>query len=248
MQRREGLMMNVMDLVDRYVAVWNEPNADERRKRIRSLWAPDGTTCYGLLDAHGYEAIEARVTGSWDKWLRGGTYTFRPKNAVCHHGVIKFDWVMCTVPGGDVEAGGLSFLILNPDRRIKHDYQFNPSVNDAGEAVERYLAVVNEASAERRRRLVAELWAVGGAHVTEASASTGHGEIAAALAEAQAVYGSRRLSASPANRSQTHHQVAWFQWQLKAKNNDQVVAATSHLLILDEMGRIRFDYQFDEPA
>jgi hypothetical protein len=248
MQRREGLMMNVMDLVDRYVAVWNEPNADERRKRIRSLWAPDGTTCYRLLDARGYEAIEARVTGSWDKWLREGKYTFRPKKAVCHHGVIKFDWVMVTVPGGDVEASGLSFLVLNPDGRIKHDYQFNPSVNDAGEAVERYLAVVNEASAERRRRLVAELWAVGGVYVTEALASTGHGEIAAAIAEAQAAYGSRGLAVLPANRSQAHHQVAWFQWHLKAQNNDQVVAATSYLLIIDEMGRIRFAYQFDEPA
>src|SRR5215472_8535451 len=97
-------MMNVMDRVDRYVAVWNEPSADERRKRIRSLWARNGTTCYRLLDARGYEAIEARVTGSWDKWLRKGKYTFRPKNVVCHHGVIKFDWVMVTVPDGDVEA------------------------------------------------------------------------------------------------------------------------------------------------
>ena len=134
------------------------------------------------------------------------------------------------------------------DSRGNRRLPAHPSVNDAGEAVERYLAVVNEASAERRRRLVAELWAVGGAHVTAASASTGHHEIAAAIAEAQAVFGSRGLAASPANRSQTHHQVAWFQWHLKAKNNDQVVAATSHLLILDEMGRIRFDYQFDEPA
>ncbi len=33
----------------------------------------------------------------------------------------------------------------------------------------------------------------------------------------------------------------------EGENNDQVVAATSHLLILDGMGRIRFDYQFDEP-
>jgi hypothetical protein len=76
----------------------------------------------------------------------------------------------------------------------------------------------------------------------------GPGEIAAAIAEAQAANGSRGLAVSPANRSQMHHQVAWFQWHLKAENNDQVVAATSHLLILDGMGRIRFDYQFDEPT
>ena len=230
-------------------ATWRSGTSRARMNaaNARSLWARNGATCYRLLDAHGYEAIEARVTGSWDKWLRKGKYTFRAKNVVCHHGVIKFDWAMVTVPGGDVEASGLSFLVLNPDGRIKHDYQFNPSVNDAGEAVERYLAVVNEASAERRRCLVAELYLDGGRHVTEASASTGHGEIATAMAEAQAANGSRGVAVSPANRSQMHHQVAWFQWHLKAKNNDQIVAATSHLRF-DEMGRIRFDYQFDEPA
>jgi hypothetical protein len=29
-------------LVDRYVALWNEPDPDARRKMIRELWAPDG--------------------------------------------------------------------------------------------------------------------------------------------------------------------------------------------------------------
>lgn len=41
-------MDNLMDVVDRYVEVWNEPSADERHKRICSLWAPDRTTCYRL--------------------------------------------------------------------------------------------------------------------------------------------------------------------------------------------------------
>src|SRR5262245_66519304 len=98
-------MMNVMDLVNQYVAVWNEPNADERRKRIRSVWAPDGTTCYRLLDARGSEAIEARVTGSWDKWLREGKSIFQSKQDVaCHHEVVRLTVEMVTVPDGKVEA------------------------------------------------------------------------------------------------------------------------------------------------
>jgi hypothetical protein len=52
------------DLIDCYVAVWNEPDRDQRRRRIESVWARGGTTCYRLLDARGYEAIEARVAGS----------------------------------------------------------------------------------------------------------------------------------------------------------------------------------------
>src|SRR5580693_8085708 len=76
-------MLDINEIVARYVAVWNEADAEERRRRIRAIWVPDGTTCYRLLDAQGYEAIEARVTGSWDKWLSEGKYIFRPQNAVC---------------------------------------------------------------------------------------------------------------------------------------------------------------------
>ncbi|MGO9452191.1 MAG: hypothetical protein ACLQDV_14280 [Candidatus Binataceae bacterium] len=95
-------MTNVMELVDRYVAVWNESNAEERRRRIRSVWAPDGTTCYRLLDAHGYEAIEERVAGSWDRSLRDGKYTFRPKpDFVCHHHVVRLNFEMVTIPDGE---------------------------------------------------------------------------------------------------------------------------------------------------
>jgi|SRR6516164_334818 len=93
-------MVNVMDIIGRYVAVWNEPSADQRRKRICSLLAPYGTTCYRLLDARGYGAIEARVTSSWDKWLRDGRYVFRSRDAVCHHDVVKVNWEMVKTAGG----------------------------------------------------------------------------------------------------------------------------------------------------
>src|SRR5689334_10749854 len=58
-------------LAQRYVDVWNEGDAARRRQRIRALWTEDGTTCHRLLDARGYDAIEARVTGAWEKWCRG---------------------------------------------------------------------------------------------------------------------------------------------------------------------------------
>jgi hypothetical protein len=57
-------MHNLSGFIDAYVAVWNESDAETRRRRIAAVWAPDGTTCYRLLDAHGYEQIESRVAGS----------------------------------------------------------------------------------------------------------------------------------------------------------------------------------------
>lgn len=88
------------DIVESYVAVWNEADPDERRRRICSVWSPNGSTCYRPLDAHGYDAIEERVRSSWDKWLSEGKYTIRPKRAAAHHDAIKLDFVMVTVPEG----------------------------------------------------------------------------------------------------------------------------------------------------
>lgn len=60
-------MINVPDVVANYMAVWNENDPQERRRRIRAVWAPNGVTLNRSLDARGYEAIEARVIGSWEK-------------------------------------------------------------------------------------------------------------------------------------------------------------------------------------
>src|SRR5262249_44886305 len=123
------VMLDATEIVRNYVAVWNEADPEVRCRRIEAVWVPDGTSCYRLLGARDYDAIENRVAGSWDKWLRDGKYVFRSKATVCHHDVVKSAWQMVSVPGGRVEANGLSFLVLDPEGRIRHDFQFNPSLN-----------------------------------------------------------------------------------------------------------------------
>jgi hypothetical protein len=238
--------MEMMEIVNRYVSVWNEADADERRRRIRSLWAPDGTTCYRALDAHGYEAIEARVTGSWGKWLRDGKYIFRPKpDVVCHHDVVKVNWEMVTVPGGKLEATGLSFLVLNSGGQIQYDYQFNPTASDAEEFVERYLAVWNESDVETRRRRIAELWAPDGTYFHENSAETGHRAIGEEAAEVYGVRGAKGYVFSSGNSSDVHHNLVRLTWHVRPAQGG-AVAAGSDLLVLDQNGLIHADYRFDE--
>jgi hypothetical protein len=239
-------MMDVSELVANYVAAWNEPDPDMRRRRIRSVWAPDGNTCHRLLDAHGYDAIEARIMGSWDKWLREGNRIFRAKSAVWHHQAVKLDFIMMKVPGGKVEADGLSFLLLNPDNRIKHDYQFNPSATDCNDLVDRYIAMWNQPDPTLRRAQIAQLWSHKGVLIRETAVSVGHAAIEAAAARMfDAHLGKGRL-ASSANNTHAHHGLVKFRWKLAGSDNGIASAAWSDLLILDEGGRICFDYQFDE--
>jgi hypothetical protein len=236
-----------MELVDEYIAVWNETDAAERRRRIGALWTPDGTTSNRLIEACGYEAIEARVTGSSDKWLREGKYVFRPRQAAHRRDVVKVDWEMATALGGVVEAAGVSFLVVDLDGRIAHDYQFNPTLNDAEALAQRYVAVWSEPDAQARRRRIAELWAPDGSHVAQAAARDGHGAIEAEAQEAFDAYMAKGSEFSFAGSSQAHHNVARVAWRLGAKAGGEPARVGASLLILDERGRIRFDYPFDEP-
>ena len=240
-------MTEISQLIMNYVAVWNEPDTGERRRRIRSVWAPEGTTCYRLLDARGYDAIEARVTGSWDKWLREGKHLFRPKTMVSHHDAVKFEFVMVTVPDGEVAANGLCFLLLNSDGRIKHDYQFNPSANDSSDVADGYLTMWNEPDPMIRSRQITELWAHDGMLISDASVSKGGAAIEARVTGMRNSDAAKGLCFLSANATQAHHGLMKFSGKLAGLNNAAASAAWTDLFILDESGRIQFDYQFAEP-
>jgi hypothetical protein len=133
--------IDLQELTDRYVAVWNEPDADRRRHTIRELWAEDAThvlqapqdirqAAEGLgfvsatLEARGYAALEFRVTRAYEEFVAPGTFTFSPRrNADRLHDIVKFNWEMVS-QNGEVAGVGLEILVLDPDGRIRTDYQF----------------------------------------------------------------------------------------------------------------------------
>lgn len=238
-------MQDLTNLIDRYVAAWNESDPDTRRRRIRSVWSPNGTTCHRLLDAHGYEAIEARVTGSWDRWLRDGKYLFRSVKATSHHDAIKFEFAMIATADGKVEASGLCYLLLDGDGRVAHDYQFNPSANDAVDLARQYLAPLNQSDSQLRQKSLAEFWAEDGTLVCANAQTRGLGELSEKAAEAR-----RRLAAEglvlSSDRSQRHHNVAHIGWRIAPGDDSAARNAGSTLLIFNEAERISAAYQYDE--
>ena len=129
-------------LADRYVGLWNEPDAQRRRVAVAELWTEDGVHILqppremrqaaaapgiGLtarLEARGHAALEARATSAYEEFIAPGTYTFRRQDNVERLGdVVKFNWEMVSA-SGEVAGVGLEFLILAADGRIHSDYQF----------------------------------------------------------------------------------------------------------------------------
>ena len=129
-------------LTDRYLALWNEPDADRRRRSIAELWTADGSQILqppqeireiaaspgiGLaatLEARGHAELEARAATSYDHWVGSEGLSFRGRDDVDRLGdVIKFHWEAVS-PDGEVAAVGLVFVVLGADGRIRRDYVF----------------------------------------------------------------------------------------------------------------------------
>lgn len=130
------------ELVSRYVAAWNEPDAGLRRSAIHSLWAEDGAhilqppqeirkvaTALGFpdvtLEARGHDALEVRVGRAYQEFVAPGEFTFKQRGSAERlHNIVKFSWEMMPSSGGEAAGAGLEILVLDTSGRIKADYQF----------------------------------------------------------------------------------------------------------------------------
>src|SRR5919109_4700360 len=130
------------ELAEKYVALWNEPDADRRRRMIAKLWAEDGRhilqppqeireiaaqpgiAMTAILKARGYEEIEARAASAYEHWVGSKGLSFRGRDDADRLGdVVKLHWE-AVAGDGTLFAVGLSFLVLVADGRIERDYTF----------------------------------------------------------------------------------------------------------------------------
>jgi hypothetical protein len=112
-------------LVERYLALWHEPDDERRQASINALWTEDGAQFTRTQAFQGYDALDKRVTTAHEKWVQEGGFRFKLAGDVdTHHNAVKFAWEMVPRDGGDVAGSGLIFLVLSDDGRIQLDYQF----------------------------------------------------------------------------------------------------------------------------
>jgi hypothetical protein len=130
------------ELAERYVALWNEPDADRRRRMIAELWTEDGRHILqppeevrgiaaqpgiglrAILEARGYEEIETRAQSAYEHWVGSEGLSFRARDDAERLGdVVKFHWE-AVAEDGELFAVGLNFLVLAADGRIVRDYTF----------------------------------------------------------------------------------------------------------------------------
>jgi hypothetical protein len=239
MPPESGRTSTVKEFIDRYVAVWHEPDAELRRQAVAALWTPDGAHFIDSLSAHGHDALIARVAQVYNDFIGTGEYVFRAAgDAVAHHDAAAFTWHMVPPDGGEVAATGFDFFLLAGDGRIRVDHQFTepPQVSpELDELAARHLAVWAEPDAGRRRQGVAELWSESGVHV---GPKRGPEAIAAAMEEDTAA---RRLTGhaqSYLKEAEGDRNVVRYSWAAEDR------ASGFDFLIREDDGRARLGYRF----
>src|SRR3954463_16489966 len=118
-------MNDFSQFVERYTAIWNEPDATVRRETIAELWAEDGVEFTESGEYRGHEEIEKRVAGAYEEFVCEGGFVFRTAGeAVGHHDAVRFTVEMAPAAGGDAVWNGSIFVVLGEDGLIRYDYQF----------------------------------------------------------------------------------------------------------------------------
>src|SRR5436305_1509293 len=125
LRARRIQMTDIKEFADRYVNIWNEPDAERRRQTIRALWQEDARHLARTIEAVGHDGVEVRVRTAYEKWVKENGNIFRLRDGVDgHHDTIKLRWEMLPAAGGEVISIGFDFLVLGGDGRIRTGYQF----------------------------------------------------------------------------------------------------------------------------
>jgi hypothetical protein len=103
-------------LIDTYIAMWNEPDADARLALIDRAWTDDAAYLDPLLSAGGKPGLSDMVATVHDHYPG---HAFRRRSEVdLHHDRVRFAWDL-VAPDGSVFVAGIDVGELADDGRLR---------------------------------------------------------------------------------------------------------------------------------
>ena len=100
-------------VIDRYIAVWNETDAAQRRDLIAQTYTEDASYVDPLMQGQGRDGIDAMVAGLQAQFPG---YTFKLSSAVdAHHDRVRFTWDLGP-NGGAALVKGTDFAVIVDDK------------------------------------------------------------------------------------------------------------------------------------
>jgi len=129
----QTLDQDTTEIVDRYVAVWSEPDARARRTAVTALWAADGAEFVEGAVHRGHDALEERIAEAYQAFVAGQGYSVTAAADTARHDDIVTLTIQLTTPTGHLAWAARVFLLLDAHGLIREDYQLTvkPLTDDA---------------------------------------------------------------------------------------------------------------------
>jgi SnoaL-like domain len=105
----------LVELVDRYIAIWNETDSEARRNLIAWTYTEDGRYLDPVLQGEGRDGIDAMVKAVHARFP-GHRFT-RTSDVDAHHDRARFAWELGPA-GGPALVKGIDFATLSDDGKL----------------------------------------------------------------------------------------------------------------------------------
>jgi hypothetical protein len=110
-------MTDIANIVDTYIAAWNEPDPQRRRDLVARTWTEDGSYLDPLMSGAGPDGIAAMIGGAQEQFPG---HRFELAGAPdAHHDRVRFTWYLRPTAGGDPVAVGIDFAVVAEDGRLR---------------------------------------------------------------------------------------------------------------------------------
>ena len=83
-------MNTLTDLIDRYIATWNETDGGRRRDLIARTWTEGASYLDPMLQGEGSDGIDAMIVGVQERFP--GHRFRRTGDVESHHDRVRFTW------------------------------------------------------------------------------------------------------------------------------------------------------------
>ncbi|KZB79228.1 nuclear transport factor 2 family protein [Amycolatopsis regifaucium] len=113
-------MSDLNELVDDYLAIWNETDPAARRAKIDAVWTADCSYIDPMAEAHGRDQLDATI-GAVQAQFPGFVFTLG-EGVDIHHEQARFTWEL-GAEGAEAMVVGFDVAVFE-DGRIRSVYGF----------------------------------------------------------------------------------------------------------------------------
>ena len=110
-------MPEITEVIDTYIAAWNETDETRRLELVTRAWAPDASYVDPLMSSEGHKGIASMIAAAQQQFPQHRfELSFGPD---AHNGNVRFAWQLYGPDGGEPVAAGADFASVAADGRLQ---------------------------------------------------------------------------------------------------------------------------------